>query len=225
MRAIGYTRVSTAEQADGRISLDAQRRRIEGQAAAQEYDLVEVIEDPGFSAKNTKRPGLARLMALVESGAADVVIITKLDRLSRNVVDLNLMVESLAKHDVGLVSLSDPIDTVSATGRMQMNILACLSQWEREIISERTQAALDELKAQGKRAGALPYGYAADADNVLIENPEEQATIAAIAELRDEKISWGAVAEALTARGMLSRAGTPFSRQGLHRLAKAAGLR
>lgn len=225
MKAIGYTRVSTQEQADGRISLDAQRRRIEGQAVAQEYDLVEVIEDGGYSAKNTKRPGLARLLALVESRAADVVIITKLDRLSRNVVDLNLMVESLAKHDVGLVSLSDPIDTVSATGRMQMNILACLSQWEREIISERTQAALDELKAQGKRAGALPYGYSADSENNLVENPEEQATLAAVASLREDRLSWGAVAETLTERGMLSRAGTPFSRQGLHRLAKAAGLR
>ena len=83
-KAVGYIRVSTTEQADSGLGLTAQRRKVEAQAEISDLELVEVIEDAGYSAKNLKRPGMDRLLALVDKGEVDVVIIAKLDRLSRS---------------------------------------------------------------------------------------------------------------------------------------------
>ncbi len=224
MRALGYARVSTQEQATGGISLAVQRRKIEAQAEISDLELLGVVEDAGVSAKTAKRPGLLVLMERVEARETDVVIIGKLDRLARSIVDLNGIVDTLHAHNVGLISIADPIDTTSANGRLHMNILSALSQWERETISERTREALGELRAQGKRAGELPYGYGTDGEGYLVPAPGEQATLAAIRQLRDERLSWAAVAYRLTQDGHSTRRGTPFSRQGLHRLARAAGI-
>jgi site-specific DNA recombinase len=151
MNVLGYTRVSTEEQARDGVSLGAQKDKIHAYAVVKDWTLTELIRDAGHSAKSLKRPGMARLLALVEAGAVDVVIIYKLDRLSRSMVDLGKLMELFKRKRVDLVSLQESLDATTATGELMMNLLAPVSRWERKVIGERTRDALQHLKSQGKR--------------------------------------------------------------------------
>ncbi|MGI8989552.1 MAG: recombinase family protein [Bryobacteraceae bacterium] len=117
MRAIGYVRVSTDKQAEFGVSLEAQTEKIRAMAVVQSADLCDVIVD-AESAKTLNRPGMARLLSLVDSGTVDCVIIAKLDRLTRSVADLAELLKRLEKRGVSLVSVADSLDTRSAAGRL-----------------------------------------------------------------------------------------------------------
>ena len=132
MKAIGYIRVSTEKQADHGVSLEAQEAKIRAMAVVQGADLAEAIVDAGESAKSLKRPGMERLLAMVDAGAVDVVIIAKLDRLTRSVADLAELLKRFERRGVSLVSVADSFDTRSAAGRLVLNIMVSVSQWERE---------------------------------------------------------------------------------------------
>jgi DNA invertase Pin-like site-specific DNA recombinase len=153
MKAIGYVRVSTLGQAEKGISLAAQQSRIRAMATLQEADLTKVIVDAGESGKNLDRPGMQRLLAMVERREVDAVIIAKLDRLTRSVKDLANLLELFERRGIHLLSVAESLDTGSAAGRLVMNIMASLAQWEREVISERTKEVLGHKKAreEGKR--------------------------------------------------------------------------
>lgn len=167
-RAIGYIRVSTDKQADHGISLDAQRAKVEAYASLYDLNLVEVIVDAGASTKTLDRPRLQKALALLKSGKADALIVVKLDRLTRSVADLGTLVE---KHfqKAALLSVAEQIDTRSAAGRLVLNVLASVAQWEREAIGERTSAAMQHLKSQGKRVGHIPFDSCLAADGVHLE--------------------------------------------------------
>jgi site-specific DNA recombinase len=117
MKAIGYIRVSTEKQADFGVSLEAEEAKIRAMAVVQGADLSEAIIDAGESAKSLNRPGMERLLALVDAGAVDVVIIAKLDRLTRSVKDLAELLERFTKRGVALVSVAECLDTATAAGR------------------------------------------------------------------------------------------------------------
>jgi site-specific DNA recombinase len=157
MQVIGYSRVSTAEQASEGVSLEMQAKKIEAYCLVKDWPLSEVISDAGESAKSLDRPGMARLLALVDAAEVATVIVYKLDRLTRSVADLDRLVKVFEKKTVALVSLQESLDATTATGRLMMNLLASVSQWEREVIGERTRDALQELKAQGKKLGRSGY--------------------------------------------------------------------
>jgi site-specific DNA recombinase len=150
MKTIGYVRVSSTEQATEGVSLDMQARKIASYCDVKDWTLDEVISDAGQSAKSLNRPGMGRLLALIEAGEVSTVIVYKLDRLTRSVADLDRLVKLFDKKGVALVSLQESLDATTATGRLMMNLIASISQWEREVIGERTKDALQELKAQGK---------------------------------------------------------------------------
>lgn len=137
MKAIGYVRVSTEKQADRGVSLDAQTQKIHAMAVVQGADLVDVFIDAGESAKSLRRPGMTRLLALVDAGAVETVIIAKLDRLARSVVDLAELLKRFERRGVSLAASP----TRSAAGRLVLNIMVSVSQWEREAIGERTRHA------------------------------------------------------------------------------------
>ena len=151
MNVVGYTRVSTEEQARDGVSLDAQAEKLRAYALVKDWTLAELIWDAGHSAKSLKRPGMARLLTLVEAGQVDVVMVYKLARLTRSVVDLGKLMDLFKRKRVDLVSLQESLDATTATGELMMNRLASVSQWERKVIGERTRDALQHLKAQGKR--------------------------------------------------------------------------
>ena len=158
MQAVGYVRVSTEDQVRDGVSMSAQQAKLEAYALVKDWTLVHVIGDEGYSAKHLKRPGLEELLALVTSRQVEAVIVYKLDRLTRSVADLDRLIKLFERHHVALVSLQESLDATTATGRLMMNLLASVSQWEREVIGERTSDALQHLKAQGKRYCHTVYG-------------------------------------------------------------------
>ncbi len=153
-RVVGYIRVSTEGQADGGVSLDAQRSKLEAYAFACDLDLVTVEVDAGLSAKTMRRPGLQRALESLRRGDAEGLLVAKLDRLTRSVRDLGTLVEDYFSDGFSLLSVGDSIDTRSAAGRLLLNVLASVSQWEREATGERTREALAHVKAQGVLLGA-----------------------------------------------------------------------
>lgn len=149
MRAIGYVRVSTDKQADHGVSLEAQEAKIRAMATVQGADIIELIVDGGESAKDLKRPGMDRLLTLVDERKVDTVIIAKLDRLTRSVKELAELLERFQRRGVSLVSVAESLDTGSAAGRLVINIMTAVSQWEREAIGERTRDAMQHKSPQG----------------------------------------------------------------------------
>src|SRR5215510_13310545 len=158
IRSVGYIRVSTDKQKSDGYSLEAQSVKIAGLAAVKDHDLIEVISDDE-SAKNLKRPGVQRIIAMVKAGTVDAVIIMKLDRFTRSVKDLADVMELFNRHNVALISLTDSIDTTTAAAELSMNITTSVSQWERKAIGERTGAVMDFKRSKGEVLGNLPYGY------------------------------------------------------------------
>ncbi len=153
-KVIGYIRVSTSMQAEEGVSLQAQTARLQAYAVAMNLELVR-IETDDISAKNMDRPGLQAGLQALDAGEASGLLIFKLDRLTRSVRDLSTLLEDYF-HRFALLSVCDAIDTRTATGRMILNVLTSVAQWEREACSERTKAALSHLKSQGKTLGQKP---------------------------------------------------------------------
>lgn len=222
-RAIAYLRVSTDKQADEGISLDAQRLKLEAYAALYDLDLVAVEVDAGASAKSLDRPALGRALAGLRAGRADALLVVKLDRLTRSVRDLGELLDGYfgAGKNFALLSVTDQIDTRTAAGRMVLNILTSVAQWEREAIGERTAAAMQHKAAQGEYCGGqVPYGFAVGPDGVhLVEHEGEQLVIGAVRELRAAGLSLRAIVAELDKRGLVSRTGKAL---GLTQVAKIA---
>jgi site-specific DNA recombinase len=196
MQVVGYARVSTEDQAREGVSLDTQQAKIEAYALVKDWRLVEVIRDEGASAKSLKRPGLQRLLGLVKAGQVDVVMIAKLDRLSRRVRDVYDLVELFEQKRVALVSLQESLDATTATGRAMIGLLAVMSQLERELIGERTSDALQHLKAKGQR-----YCHAVYADAEVI---------ALMHRLRAGGYSYARIAQHLNQAGVPTTLGRPW---------------
>lgn len=157
-KVIGYIRVSTIAQADSGLSLEAQRAKLTAYATALDLTLVAIIEDAGESAKTLDRPGLTRALAMLDTGEADGLLITKLDRLTRSVRDLADLIERYFSErptvrSCSLLSVQDSIDTRTAAGRLVLNVLVSVGQWEREATAERTRDALQALRARGVKLG------------------------------------------------------------------------
>jgi DNA invertase Pin-like site-specific DNA recombinase len=214
VRAVGYVRVSTDQQADQGVSLDAQTAKIRAMATVQGVELAEVIVDAGESAKSLQRPGMARLLALVDAGAIATVIIAKLDRLTRSVADLAELLKRFERRDVSLVSVADSLDTRTAAGRLVLNIMVSVSQWEREAIGERTRDAMRHKAANGQRVGTVPYGSRLAGDGVRLEpEPAEHRVLQAIEVLRASGQTFRQVATSLNREGITTRRGTAWKHQ------------
>jgi len=223
MRAFGYIRVSTDKQADKGLSLDAQREKIRAMAVVHDTELADVIVDAGESAKNLDRPGMKRILDLVRGGDVDTVIVAKLDRLTRSVRDLADLLEVFQRKGVSLVSVAESLDTGSAAGRLVLNIMVSVSQWEREAIGERTRDALQLKRTRHEYLGNAPYGCRRAADQQHIEpDRAEQAVLKRIHQLRQDGVSLRAIAAELNRRRLTTRRGSPWRMEYVARLLKAA---
>lgn len=208
-RTIAYIRVSTDKQAEHGVSLDAQRAKVEAYAALYDLDLVAVEVDAGASAKNLDRPALGRALGALQAGTADALLVVKLDRLTRSVRDLGDLVDRCTREGWALLSVGDAVDTRTAAGRLVLNVLASVSQWEREAIGERTAAALAHKRDLGQKLGGqVPYGKRLAADGVHLEDdPAEQRVIVLVRQLRADGVSIRKIAAALDADGTPCRGG------------------
>lgn len=218
-QVVGYIRVSTENQADEGVSLAAQRTKLEAYAVAMELDLVAVHEDAGVSAKTLDRPGLQAALADLDAGRASGLLVAKLDRLTRSVVDLGSLVARYfaESRKAELLSVADSIDTRSAAGRLCLNVLVSVAQWEREAIGERTRDALGHIKGQGAKLGGEALGWSRTGDTdvhgrrIVIEVHDEVATVERIRELRAEGLTLRAICEQLTAEGHRTKRGGKWS--------------
>jgi site-specific DNA recombinase len=221
MKAIGYARVSTDKQADRGVSLDAQREKIRAMVVVHGAELADIIVEAGESAKSLNRPGMQRLLALVDSGEVQAVIVAKLDRLTRSVKDLCELLEKFERRGVALISVAESLDTGSAAGRLVLNIMTAVSQWEREAIGERTRDALSHKRSNGERLGNIQFGYRLCADGKHVEpDPAEQAVLAEIQQLRRSGTTLRGIAAALNQRTLRTRRGSSWRLEHVARIIK-----
>ena len=222
MRAIGYIRVSTDKQAISAFRWKRNREKVRAMAVVQGAELAEILVDAGESAKSLDRPGMERLLGLVDAKAVDVVIIAKLDRLTRSVKDLAELLERFTKHGVTLVSVAESLDTSTAAGRLVLNIMTAVSQWEREAIGERTRDAMRHKRANGERVGTIPFGFRMAEDGRLEEDPAEQDVLARMRELKAAGRTVREIADELNRQGYTTRRGTAWRFQYVAAALKAA---
>ena len=202
--AIGYIRCSTDQQADSALGLEAQRTRIAAWCQANGYRLAEVFTDAGLSGKRTdNRPGLKAALEAASRGGNPAFVVYSLSRLARSTKDAIGIAERLEKAGADLVSLSERIDTTSAAGKMVFRMLAVLAEFERDLVSERTKAALAIKRSKGHRIGTVPYGFdLADDGCTLVLNGREQRVIALICRMRRRGMSLQRIAIRLTQFGI-----------------------
>jgi len=185
MKAIGYARVSTEEQAREGVSLDNQEAKIQAYATLNGLDLVEIIRDAGISGKTMDRPGITRALQMIGTREVEAIIVYKLDRLSRKTIDNLTLIESFDKNGIAFHSIMEKIDTKSAQGRFFLTIVSALAQMERDQIAERTRDALSHKKVKHEWMGRIPFGYRIE-DNHLVEDPEAMRTIQKAKRMKSE---------------------------------------
>lgn len=202
MKAIGYIRVSTDEQAREGISLENQRAKIEAYCQLNDLELVEILEDAGKSGKDLNREGVQALMAHINGRKVEAVVVYKLDRLSRRVKDTLSLMDMIEKKNVAFHSITERIDTKSAMGKFFLNIMASMNQWERDTISERTRDALHLKIVKNERAGQVPFGWTlAEDGKTLLRNEREQRAIQLIKDLNAKGYSFRAICRELENEG------------------------
>ena len=182
MRCAIYTRKSSEEGlAQEFNSLDAQRESAEAYIASQRHagwtTVAEHYDDGGYTGANLDRPALERLLADIEAGSIDCVIVYKVDRLSRSLLDFARLMGVFEKHGVSLVSVTQQFNTTASLGRLTLNILLSFAQFEREIIAERTRDKMSAARRKGKWVGGRPvlgYDVAADGGKLVVNEAEAQ---------------------------------------------------
>lgn len=182
MRCAIYTRKSSEEGlAQEFNSLDAQRESAEAYIVSQRHagwtTVAEHYDDGGYTGANLDRPALERLLADVEAGSIDCIIVYKVDRLSRSLLDFARLMGIFDKHSVSLVSVTQQFNTTVSLGRLTLNILLSFAQFEREIIAERTRDKMSAARRKGKWMGGRPvlgYDVAADGGKLVVNEEEAQ---------------------------------------------------
>ena len=220
-RCAVYTRKSTEIDLNQEFnSLEAQRESAENYIKSQKHNgwqlLPERYDDGGFSGGNIERPALKRLMANIEAEKIDVVVIYKMDRLSRSLLDFMNMAEFFEQHNVSFVSVTQDINTSTSAGRMMLNILMTFSEYERDVITERIKDSIAGAKKRGKFCGGVPIlGYDVNSSSKKLEiNKKEAKLIKEIYKLYSESGSAFEVAKILNSQGYHTKSWT--SKKGKH---------
>jgi site-specific DNA recombinase len=235
VRCAIYTRKSTEEGLDQEFSsLDAQRESAlaytKSQASQGWTCLKSRYDDGGFTGGNMERPALKRLLADIQGGEVDCVVVYKVDRLSRSLLDFARMMETFELHQVAFVSVTQQFNTAHSMGRLVLNVLLSFAQFEREIISERTRDKIAAARRKGKWSGGLPLlGYDVDPrGSKLVVNTEEAQQVQAIFALYLKCGGLLTTVQELEKRGWRNkrwqtrkghaRGGSLFTKAGLHHL-------
>jgi site-specific DNA recombinase len=235
VRCAVYTRKSTEEGLEQEFnSLDAQRESAEAYIKSQKQAgwvcSPEHYNDGGFTGGNLDRPALQRLLADIENKKIDVVVVYKVDRLSRSLLDFAKIMEAFEKRQVAFVSVTQQFNTATSMGRLVLNVLLSFAQFEREIISERTRDKIAAARRKGKWVGGHPLlGYDVDPHgSKLVVNKEEARRVRSTFELYLKHQGLIPVVQELEKRGWLTkrwqtrkgpfRGGQRFTKSSLHHL-------
>lgn len=218
---LGYSRVSSEEQAAHGISIDAQRNILEGYAAMTSLK-IRIYEDAGYSGKNTNRPGLQQLLADCRSGSVSAVVVWKLDRLSRSLRDTLTIIEDVFQpRNITLVSVTESIDTSTPSGRMMLNLLASFAQLEREQDSDRVVMAHKHLARDCKYLGGhIPLGYCVDAEKNYHLDPVSSPVVRRVFEMYLARAGYTAIIDYLNSQNLNTNRKTPFKKADLNFMLK-----
>src|SRR6266567_4610152 len=233
MRCAIYTRKSTEDGLNQPFNtLEAQREAAEAYILSQRHGgwtvIAERYDDGGYTGGNLDRPALQKLITDMEAGLVDCVLVYKVDRLSRSLLDFARLMDVFERHGVSLVSVTQPLNTTVSLGRLTLNILLSFAQFEREIISERTRDKMSAARKKGKWMGGVPVlGYdVAPGGGRIIVNAAEAEQVRMIFELYLELGSLlpalqetqrvGLVSKQWTTENGNVRGGKPFTRSSLH---------
>lgn len=222
-RCAVYCRVSSDERLDQSFnSIDAQKEAghafIKSQINEGWIAVADDYDDGGFSGGNMERPALRRLMADIEAGKVDIVVVYKIDRLSRSLADFARMVETFDRCRVSFSAVTQQINSATSMGRLMLNVLLSFAQFEREVTGERIRDKIAASKAKGMwMGGPVPLGYDVR-DRMLVVNENEAALVRRIFEDFVTTGSTSLMVRTYTAEGVLSKAKKPFSKQALYKL-------
>ena len=222
-QAIGYIRVSTEQQANEGVSLEAQKAKIAAWCVTNGYELVNVFVDAGISGKSMdKRPGLQDAMKSLKKGMA--LVSYSLSRLARSTKDALSIGETVAKRKADMVSLSEQIDTTTAADKMMFQMLAVLAEFERNLVAERTTNALQHKKATNQKyTNITPYGFEA-IEGRLVQVQAEAAIVAEIQAARASGNTLQSIADTLNGRGIPTKTGKTWQPATIHLLMKRTAL-
>lgn len=210
LRCAIYTRVSTEQGLEQEFnSLDAQREAAEAYIRSQAHEgwlcLKDRFDDGGYSGGSMDRPALQKLLDAVRARCIDVIVVYKVDRLTRSLADFAKLVELFDAHDVSFVSVTQSFNTTSSMGRLTLNVLLSFAQFEREVTGERIRDKIAASKKKGLwMGGIVPYGYRLEKRKLIIDPPEAEK-VRLIFQLYLEFRSLPKLAQALAERGILSR--------------------
>jgi DNA invertase Pin-like site-specific DNA recombinase len=211
MRAAIYTRVSSEEQAREGLSLGIQADRCQAYAEAQDWVVVETFTDAGVSGAKAQRPKLDAMLAAVERGEVDVIVVAKLDRLARSMRNLSPLLGSLDDKGVSLVSIVESFNSGDTNGRMMRNMLGVMAEWERDVICDRTRAGVNaRVRAGGWGGGHMaPFGYHVVGVDALahleVDLREAEVVLMALSLVLDQGLSTLEAAKRLNALGLTPR--------------------
>lgn len=213
MRAVIYTRVSTEEQAESGLGLEAQEAKCRQVCQARGWTVAAVTVDAGVSGKiePTQRPGLVGALELLagpkRDRTGDVLVVSKLDRAARSAFDLLWLRRQAERNGFELAVLDPDIDTTTAAGKFQFTVMAGVAELERDLISQRTRDALAAKKARGARLG-----------RPVVRDPAERARVS---ELRADGHSVAAVAGLLNAEGRRQGNGAPWTKSAVQKVLRS----
>ena len=184
MKVIGYTRVSTTEQAMYGWTLSQQRKDIEAECERRGWELIEVIEDAGYTGTNDDRPGLQKALAmLAKRNGPQAIVVVRLDRLARSTQHLCEYISLCKRQKWSMVALDVDLDMTTATGRLMARLLAAIGEWESEVNGDRVREGMAEARANGKVFGFQPQ--------------VDQITVARILSARRRGDPYGVIAKRL----------------------------
>jgi len=223
LRCAVYTRKSTDEGLEKEFnSLDAQRAACEAFITSQRSEgwvlVHDRYDDGGVSGGTLERPALQRLIQDIESGLVDVVVVYKIDRLSRSLMDFAKLVQTFDAHEVTFVSVTQSFNTTTSMGRLTLNILLSFAQYERELIGERVRDKVAASRARGMwMGGPVPLGYRVENRKLLVDEAGA-ATVRRVFEGFAEIGSGSRLLPILRAEGLLTKTGRPFDKSALYKL-------
>ncbi len=224
IRCAIYTRKSTEEGLEQDFnSLDAQREACESYIKSQKHEgwslLTKKYDDGGYSGGTMDRPAFKQLLQDIENDEIDIVVVYKVDRLTRSLMDFSKIIEILDKHNASFVSITQHFNTTTSMGRLTLNILLSFAQFEREVTGERIR---DKFEASRKKGlwvnGATPYGYTKNEHHILQPQQPFADNVKFIFEEYLKVKNVIKLKESLNQKGILSRTGKPFPKSNLYRM-------
>ncbi|MBI3993934.1 MAG: recombinase family protein [Candidatus Lambdaproteobacteria bacterium] len=207
MKVIGYTSHNTLSPQPKNLTLDDQEQIIRNYVAERNWELVDVFSEIVSTNSSQSKTKLDELIDLSATGAFDMIVVPRLDRLTRNIRQLSRLVsEVCGQHRVGLISIEEGLDSTADNGRLAMTIIDILAKWDTKRISDRTREIIARKRSKGERVGHAPFGFTYK-DKMLVTVQDELDTVRLIREKRDAGMSYHKIAKYLNDRKIASKRG------------------